>query len=191
MDDSQQADGGPAPVDTESDSVSLLSDAAVTLLYDHIRDIAGRFRSEGFFSDSLAATDLAHEALAKILGDMRDHPFESERHVLNMAARAMHRLLVDRLRRRSLRAAALEEIGRRTADLIGRTSGEADLVMIFTDQVEALERRRPRSADVVRYRFFFSMTLAEVAQQLDCSVATVHRELAYAHAFFTRTRPSV
>lgn len=191
MDHSQQAKGDQAPVDNERGAVTLLSDASVILLYDHIREIARRFLGNGFHSDSLSATELAHEALSKILGDMQDYPFESDRHVLNMAARAMHRLLVDRLRRRSLRAAALEEIGRRTADLIGRTSGEADLVMIFTDQVEALERRRPRSADVVRYRFFFSMTLAEVAQQLDCSVATVHRELAYAHAFFTRTRPSV
>ena len=187
MDDSQQADGAPAPGGTESDAMSHLSDASVTLLYDHIRDIARRFLSEGFYSDSLAATDLAHEALAKILGDMRDHPFESERHVLNMAARAMHRLLIDRLRRRSLRAAALEEIGRRTADLNVQATREADWAVTFADQVEALERRRPRSAEVVRYRFFFSMTLEEVAKQTDCSVATVHRELAYARAFLTRS----
>jgi DNA-directed RNA polymerase specialized sigma24 family protein len=45
------------------------------------------------------------------------------------------------------------------------------------------EGGRPRSAEVVRYRFFFSMTLEEVAKQADCSVATVQRELAYARAF--------
>jgi DNA-directed RNA polymerase specialized sigma24 family protein len=39
----------------------------------------------------------------------------------------------------------------------------------------------------VWYRFFFSMTLEEVAKQTDCSVATVHRELAYARAFLTRS----
>ena len=58
---------------------------------------------------------------------------------------------------------------------------QADLATI-TERV-----RRPRSAEVVRYRFFFSMTLEEVAKQTDCSVATVHRELAYARAFLTRS----
>ena len=58
---------------------------------------------------------------------------------------------------------------------------QADLATI-TERV-----RRPRSAEVVRYRFFFSMTLEEVAKQTECSVATVHRELAYARAFLTRS----
>ena len=170
MDDWQQDsdDGDLLP----ADSVALLSDDSLTLLYEHIRHIARRFRSEGFYSDSLAATDLAHEALVKLLGSMRDHPFESERHVLNMAAKAMHRLLIDRLRRRELRAAAVEEVRRNLADLTAHAASEPDVLHAFADQVEALERCRPRSADVVRYRFFFRMTFAEIAEQLDSSVAT-------------------
>ncbi len=99
----------------------------------------------------------------------------------------MHRPLIDRLRRRELREAALEEIRRYLAELTAHAASEPDVLHAFADQVEALERRRPRSAEVVRYRFFFSMTLEEVAKQTDCSVATVHRELAYARAFLTRS----
>ena len=159
----------------------------MAFLYEHIRHIARRFRGKGFYSDSLAATELAHEALAKLLGDMRDYPFASERHVLNMAAKAMHRPMVDRLRRRTLRAAALKEIRRNAADLTAHAARETELQRSFIDHVEQLERRRPRSAEVVRYRFFLGMTLAEVAQQLDSSVSCVHRELAYARAFLART----
>ncbi len=184
MDDWQQHSDDTAQL--TADPVALLSDDSVTLLYGHIRHIARRFRSEGFYSDSLAATDLAHEALTKLLGGMRDYPFESEEHVLNMAAKAMHRLLIDRLRRRELRAAALEEVRRNMTDLTARAASEPGVLHAFADHVEQLERRRPRSANVVRYRFFFRMTLAEIAEQLDSSVSTVHRELAYARAYLVR-----
>lgn len=168
------------------DAVALLDDSSVSLLYEQVRHIARRFRRKGFYSDSLAATDLAHEAFAKILGDMPDLPFESERHLLNMAAKAMHRLLIDRLRRRTLRKAALEEIAAQTDRLGKNAANTIDLRLDFAEKLDALEQRRPRAAEAVRYKFFFGMTLEEIAEKLECSVSAVYRELAFARAFLAR-----
>lgn len=170
----------PAPI---ADAVLQLDDDSITLLYEQVRHIARRFLAKGFHSDSLAATELAHEAFAKILGDMRAYPFESDRHVLNMASKVMHRLLIDRLRRRTLRTAALEEIARQTASLGKNAAKAPSLRLAFAEQLDMLEQRRPLAAEVLRYRFFLRMTLQEIADKLDCSVGKVHGELAFARLF--------
>ena len=133
---------------------------------------------------------MAHEAFAKILSDMPDLPFESDRHLLNMAAKAMHRLLIDRLRRRTLRKAALAEIAAQTARLGSNAAREIDVQLDFAEKLTALQQRRPRAAEAVQFRFFFSMTLQEIAEQLECSVPAVYRELAFARAFLSRSYPS-
>jgi DNA-directed RNA polymerase specialized sigma24 family protein len=96
------------------------------VLYEQVRHIAGRLRTHGFYSDSLSPTDLAHEAMAKILGTANPQPCASERHFLNLASLAMHQLLVDRLRRRQLRGPALEEIARKTVGLWENAAAEGE-----------------------------------------------------------------
>lgn len=175
--------GGPHEV-----VVALLDDSSVLLLYKQVRYIARRFKRDRFYADSLATTDLAHETFARILGRSPELAFESERHFLRTAAKAMHRLLIDRLRRRTLRKAALEEIAGLTALLGRHADDQIDLRLDFKEQLEALEQRRPRAAEAVRYRFFFGMTLQEIADQLECSVSGVHREIAFARAFLSRSQ---
>lgn len=98
----------------------------------------------------------------------------------------MHRLLIDR--RRTLRTVALEEIARQTASL-GKNAVAKDpaLRLAFAEQLAKLEQRRPLAAEVLRYRFFLCMTLQEIADKLDCSVAKVHSEVAFARAFLARS----
>lgn len=176
--------GGPGGPDKAV--VGLLDDNSVLLLYQQVRYIARRSKRDRFYADSLATTDLAHETFARILGRSPDLAFESERHFLRTAAKVMHRLLIDRLRRRTLRKAALEEIAGLTALLGRHADDQIDLRLDFAEQLEALEQRRPCAAEAVRYRFFFSMTLQEIADQLECSVSGVHREIAFARAFLSR-----
>lgn len=174
----------PTPNNAAETEVVRLDDASVSLLYDQIREIAHRFCRNGFYSDSINGTDLAHESLARMLGGMADTRFASQRHLLNTAGKVMHRLLVDRLRRRKLRAAALEEIACQTGALGGTPD---DYTMVdFADELDRLEERRPRAAEVLRYRFFFGMTLDQMAHEMDCTVSAVRQELAFAQAFLKK-----
>ncbi len=176
--------GSPSHVENgQALSFSQLDDASVSLLYEQVRAIAHRLRSERFYSESLGATDLAHETLARMLGQV-DAQFTSRRHMLDVAAKVMHRLLIDRLRRRAIRQVALEEV-RRQQRLLGAVV-ESELITGFSEEMQRLEQRRPQAAAVLRYRYFFLMTLNEVAEVLDCSVATAHRELAFGRAFLTQ-----
>jgi len=172
-----------APLQLDRHALADFDDDTICVLYEQVRHIAGRLRTHGFYSDSLSPTDLAHEAMAKILGTANPQPCASERHFLNLASLAMHQLLVDRLRRRQLRGPALEEIARKTVGLWENAAAEAEQLHAFVEELEHLAVRRPLAAEVMRYRFFFRMTLAEIAEQTGQSRSSLQRELAFAQAF--------
>lgn len=186
MCESTQAGVVPAMPRHDGYALAQFDDDSICILYEQVRHIAGRLRKTGFYSDSLSPTDLAHEALAKILGGSSAEPFASERHFLNLASLAMYQLLVDRLRRRQLRGPALEEIARKTVGLWENATAETEQLLIFANLLESLAARRPLAAEVVRYRFFFRMTLAEIAEKIGVSKSSLQRELAFAQAFLTR-----
>jgi RNA polymerase sigma factor (TIGR02999 family) len=163
-----------------------LDDDSVCVLYRQLRTAAAMLRSNAFHSDSIRSTELVHEAFAKMLGQ-QDAVFDSERHLLNTASLVMKSLLIDRLRRRKLRAGATAEIARlqlvRDAHAV---PGRPDAVVEFHEHLQLLEQRRPLAAEVFRYRFFFEMTQREIASIVARSVPTVHREIAFARAFLAR-----
>lgn len=162
-----------------------LDDDALSLLYQQIHEIARRFRSTGFFSDSIGATDLAHDSLARMLERLSGKTFDSPQHLLNTASQVMHRLLIDRLRRRKLRSAALSELGNAATDL-GIANLEDDALAAFADELDLLDQRRPRAAEVLRYRVFFRMTLDEIAREMGWCLSVVRQELSFARAYLTR-----
>ncbi len=163
-----------------------LDDDSVCVLYRQLRTAAAMLRSNAYLSDSIRSTELVHEAFAKMLG-RPEAVFESERHLLNTASLVMKSLLIDRLRRRKLRAGATAEIARlqlvRDAHAV---PGRPDAVVEFHEHLQLLEQRRPLAAEVFRYRFFFEMTQREIASIVARSVPTVHREIAFARAFLAR-----
>lgn len=163
----------------------VLDDASLSLAYEQIRLIARRYRASGLHADSVGTTDVAHDSLARMLERLAGVPFHSEQHLINTASQVMYRLLVDRLRRRKLRAAALKEIGEAAADL-GLISRQDDAAAAFVDELSLLDQRRPRAAEVLRYRCFFRMTLDEIATETGWSMSTVRREIAFARAFLLK-----
>jgi RNA polymerase sigma factor (TIGR02999 family) len=177
-----------AAVDSAAVGINLhqLDDDSVCVFYEQLRTAAAMLRSNAFHSDSIRSTELVHEAFAKMLG-RPDAVFDSERHLLNTASLVMKSLLIDRLRRRKLRAGATAEIARlqlvRDAHAV---PGRPDAVVEFHEHLQLLEQRRPLAAEVFRYRFFFEMTQREIASIVARSVPTVHREIAFARAFLAR-----
>ena len=163
----------------------VLDDASLSLAYEQIRLIARRYRACGVRSDSVGTTDVAHDTLARMLERLAGVPFQSEQHLINTASQVMYRLLVDRLRRRKLRAEALKEIREAAADL-GLISRQDDAIEAFVDELSVLDQRRPRAAEVLRYRCFFRMTLEEIATETGWSLSSVRREIAFARAFLLK-----
>lgn len=178
----------PQPSDAaEPLTLAGLDDEALGLLYDQVRAIAGKFRRSGFRHDSLATTELANETLLKVFSKLIDKPFDSQQHLVNTIAKVMYHLLCERFWRRKARRerAVITQLEYEPHD--DRESEiESDWLLDFTEQLEVLEERRSRAAEVARLRVYFSMTIQEIADTLECSKASAQREFAFVRAFLKR-----
>jgi RNA polymerase sigma factor (TIGR02999 family) len=157
-------------------------DRLVPLVYEQLRRLAHqRLRREGP-EQPLNTTALVHDAYLKLV-DIRHARFRDRAHFLAMASRVMRRLLVDQARARRA---------------VKRGSGAADMELAealwvaeppngaLPDLDEALQRLEgtdPRQCRIVEQRYFGGMTLEETAEALGVSLATVKRELRFAHAW--------
>jgi RNA polymerase sigma factor (TIGR02999 family) len=100
-----------------------------------------------------------------------------------MASRVMRRLLVDhaRARRAVKRGSGAADMELGEALWVAEPSSEA-----LPDLDEALQRLEgidQRQCRIVEQRYFGGMTLEETAEALEVSLATVKRELRFAHAW--------
>lgn len=157
-------------------------DRLVPLLYGELRRMAhGRLRRESA-RPSLNTTALVHDAYLKLV-DVRRARFEDRTHFLAMASRVMRRLLVDqaRARRAAKRGGDAVPVGFDEALWVSEAQADA-----FADLNEALERLEvfdPRQGQIVEQRYFGGLSLEETAAALGISLATVKRELRFAHAW--------
>jgi len=137
---------------------------------------------------TLQTTALINEAFVRLVG--RDRGWEGSRHFLDVAARAMRRVLVDYARRRrSLkRGGGRKHLGLDTLEpLLPSRSGSPDeRAEDLIDLDEALERLfalHERPARAIELHYFGGLSYPEVAEVLEVSPATVHRDLRFARAW--------
>jgi RNA polymerase sigma factor (TIGR02999 family) len=154
----------------------------IPLVYDDLRRLARRQLGREYAERTIDPTALVHESYLKLGGGAmvaRDRA-----HFLALAARAMRQVLVDRARDRK---AAKRGGGawERTTLTDGAWVGE-----FGTDRMleldEALATLEPRQRQVVECRFFGGMEEREIAEALDISERTVHRDWLKARAYLYR-----
>jgi len=154
----------------------------VPLVYAELRRIArqrlGRERS----APSLTPTVLVHDAYLKLM-DVREARFRDRAHFLAMASRVMRRLLIDRARaRRAARRGGGAEVIEWDDDLVA-SDAQADALADLDEALTRLETIDPRQGQIVEQRYFGGLTLEETAEVIGVSLATVKRELRFAHAW--------
>jgi RNA polymerase sigma factor (TIGR02999 family) len=161
------------------------------IVYKELRRVASaRMRSEQ--SDlTLQATALVHEAYLRLAGLDR-MTLQSRTHFFAMAARLMREILVDHARRKK----ALKRGGGVT--LLGlddvAAGGENALVDVLAldEALTDLASFDQRLCRVVELRFFAGLSIAETADALEVSSATVERDWTVAKAWLLqrlRTQP--
>jgi len=154
----------------------------VPLVYAELRKIArgrlGRERS----AQSLTPTVLVHDAYLRLM-DVRHARFRDRAHFLAMASRVMRRLLIDRARaRRAARRGGGADVVEWDDDLVA-SDAQADALADLDDALTRLESIDPRQGQIVEQRYFGGLTLEETAEAIGVSLATVKRELRFAHAW--------
>jgi len=134
---------------------------------------------------TLSPTALVNEAWLK-LSRTSALGVTSRAHFKRIAARAMRQVLVEAARRR--------RAGKRGADAaivtfdeaLHATTNDADELLALDEALHELARLHPRQAMMVESRFFGGLDVAETAELLQVSEATVLRDWRAARAWLSR-----
>ena len=154
--------------------------ALFTLVYDELRRIArGQRRAAG--GATLDTTALVHEVYLKLHGVPEARALDRV-HFLSLATRAMRQILVDHARSRgrakrggAVRMTSLRHAADLAADAIDLV--ELDEVLNRLAQIDA------RAAQLVEWRVFGGLEIAEIAQLQGLTERTVFRDWRRARAF--------
>ncbi len=159
-------------------------DAAMGHLHDEIKAIARKRMQAQSPAHTLQPTALVNEALLRLGG--RDEPWESRGHFIGVAAMAMRSVLADHARAKR----AAKRGGDRTREPLDAATAwfeENRIDLLALD--EAMTRFSdvdPRACRIVEMRYFAGLTIAQIAEALDLSVATVERDWAMARGWLRR-----
>ena len=157
-------------------------DQLLPVIYGELRRLAASYLRRERGDHTLQATALVHEAFLKLV-DQRDVRWQNRAHFFGIAAQMMRRILVDHAR---AHAASKRGAGERplTLDeaLIVCPSSDID-ILALDEALVRLAAVDPQQSRVVELRFFGGLTIAETAEVLHISVATVGREWTLAKAW--------
>jgi RNA polymerase sigma factor (TIGR02999 family) len=155
----------------------------VPLVYKELRSLAGRaLKSEGH-DHTLQPTALVHETYQKLI-DQRRVRWQNRAHFFAVAATLMRRILVDHARRRAaFRRAQVAMKLLITDTAAGGASGPNVDLIALDEALTELGAFDPRQARIVELRYFAGLGLAETAETVGVSRATVKREWVIARAW--------
>ncbi len=152
------------------------------LVYDELRRIASFYMRGERKGHTLNTTALVHEAYLRLVDNERIG-YQNRAHFYALAAQAMRRVLVDWARRRQ---AAKRGGGQAKIELekgAAVTEEQSEEILALDEALARLEQFDERQSKIVELRFFGGLTIAEVAQTLQISPATVKREWSMARAW--------
>ncbi len=159
------------------------------VVYQELRQLAGRYLRKERPGQTLQATALVHEAYLRLLRD-QNLQWKNRAHFLAIAARSMRQILIERARARQAekrggaqRAITLDD------QVLGRDQPSIDLLAL-EDALKALEALDQKQAEIVELRFFGSLTVEETAEVMGVSPATVKRWWALSKAWLHREMSS-
>jgi len=161
------------------------------LLYEELKEIAGRQRRRWQGNYTLDTTALLHDAYVRLVG-RSSLDVESRAHFRALSATAMRHILCDYARDRAavkrgggLERVTLDELdGPR--DRVQLSDAESELLVALDEALRRLEAVDPRQHAVVECRFFGGLTIDETAAALGVSPRTVKRDWAVAQAWLHR-----
>ena len=151
------------------------ADVLVPLLFDQLRQIAGRQLRREAVGHTLTPTALVNEAYLKLVDQTRVE-WVNRAHFFAVAARLMRRVLLDHARRVGAvkRGGGWHRLDLEQND-IPIEERAADLIAL-DEALERLAALNPRLTQVVECRFFAGMTEEETAAALGVTDRTVRRD---------------
>lgn len=149
--------------------------------YEELRRLATSVK-QGDPHETLSPTALVNEAYMKLAASPR---FEaaSPLHFKRIAARAMRQVLIEAARRRGAQKRGAARPLVTFDDSLDRAAASPEEVLALDLALRDLSRMHPRQGSMVELRFFGGLDLAETAELLEVSEATVQRDWRAARAW--------
>ncbi len=158
-----------------------VADTMFSMAYEELRRLAASVQRD-HAAVTLNPTALVHEAWLKLAASASLDP-ASRLHFKRVAARAMRQVLVDAARRRNTAKRGAGAVLVTFDDERDETAASAEDVLHLDAALEELARISPRQAAMVENRFFGGFDVAETAELLGVSEATVMRDWRAAKAW--------
>ena len=162
-------------------------DRLLPLVYDELRRLAHSYLKHERPDHTLQTTALVHDAYLKLI-DQHSVNWQERAHFFAIAAQAMRRILLDNARRRTAAKRgsggpklSLDE----AATISGETANESLIALDMA--LRDLEKLDANQSKVVELRYFGGLTIAETAEVMKTSPATVKREWTMARAWLYKT----
>jgi RNA polymerase sigma factor (sigma-70 family) len=167
------------------------------LIYDELRQLAGRHLAHESPGHTLQPTALVHEAYLRLLGAQAKEPrgqesegaegpapgWKGRGHFFAAAAEAMRRILIENARRKKRHR---HGGGCKRVELEGRDVAAGhppEELLAIDDALTRLATEDPEAAEVVKLRFFAGLSIEEAADALGISRAGAYRHWTYARAW--------
>jgi RNA polymerase sigma factor (TIGR02999 family) len=156
-------------------------DELMPLVYDELGRLASHYMRSERPSHTLQATALVNEAYLRLAG--ASVTWQSRAHFFAVAARLLRRILVDHAKahRREKRGGGGVKVTLNEA-VIAPAEAPPDIVAL-DDALQRLGEIDSRKSRLIELHFFGGLTYAELAETMEISEATVHRELRLAKAW--------
>jgi len=154
----------------------------LSLVYAELRTLAARKMAREQPGQTIQATALVHEAWYRLGGDQQP-AWQSRAHFFGAVAEAMRRILIENARRklRQKRGGQLERLDVNEIEISSPLPD--DQLLALDEALDRLAAEDPRTAEIVKLRFFVGLTQQETAHHLGTSVSTVERSWVYARAW--------
>lgn len=156
-------------------------EALTPLVYDELRRLAQRYMRRQRPGHTLQATALVNEAFVRLIGV--DVPWNDRNHFFAVAARLMRRILIDyaKARHSEKRGGGVVPCTLHDDEIASDVpSGD---ILAIDEALTRLAGVDPRKSDMLVLHFFGGLTYEEIAETLDVSQATVHRDLRLGKAW--------
>lgn len=160
-------------------------DQLLPMVYEQLRQMAGRELRRERPDHTLNATALVHEAYLKLVR-LDSIEWRGRAHFFGAAAQSMRRILISyaRMKKAEKRGSGADHVPLDSVVVAARDR-PADLVAL-DEALTRLEALSERQARIVECRFFAGMEVRETAEALGISPATVKRDWTLARAWLNR-----
>lgn len=160
----------------------------VPLVFDDLRRLARYHMGREAADGTLQPTALANEVYLRLASSRSKRPKNRSEFFL-FASRVIREILIDhaRSRRAGKRGGHWRKVGLEEAGGLSRPDEPSPELLLTIDEVlRRLEKIDPRQCRVVELRYFVGLTLPQIADVLELSLATVERSWSAARLWLAR-----